>query len=77
MDKLSRWPLLLGAVILAAAALGVDVSQGATSAGVVAAMLALAAVMVGAFTYAEGARHREWWDRARRPQADEDKPTSD
>lgn len=63
MRELSRWPLLLGCVLLAVSALGVDVSQGATSAGVVAALLALSAVCLGAFVYAEGARHREWWQQ--------------
>ena len=67
MKELSRWPLLLAAVLLAAAALTIDLTQTTgTAPSAVAALLALASAAFGAFLYAEGARHREWWDRAHR-----------
>lgn len=72
MRELARWPLLLAAVVLSVTALGVDVTQGAASTGIAVALLALAATAFGAFLYAEGARHREWWDRSH---ADEEDPT--
>lgn len=62
MDKLTRWPLLVAAVALIGTAVGVDLSTG-PGAGIALAMVLLAAVMLGAFVYAEGARHRGWWHR--------------
>lgn len=57
---LSRWPLLVAASVLLTVGLGVDLITGAT---VAAGVIALAAACIGAFLYAEGARHREWWSR--------------
>lgn len=57
MDHLARWPLLTAAATLAALGIGVDLAYGAP---VAYAAWTLAAACVGAFVYAEGARHREW-----------------
>lgn len=69
MSTLSRWPLLLAALALVAAAIGMDLgSEGGTA--VAAALLLLGAVCLGAFLYAEGARRREWWAQHDRDQVD-------
>lgn len=73
MEHLARWPLLLAAVVLAAVAVGLDMSSGPGQALAVAAV-ALASACLGAFLYAEGARHREWWDRPRHGQDGDDAP---
>jgi hypothetical protein len=62
VDKLSRWPLLLAAVTLGVMGVGLDLSNSA-AAGLAVACVALSAACLGAFVYAEGARHREWWHR--------------
>lgn len=62
MEKLSRWPLLLGALALSVTGVGVDLTSDAAR-GLAAVLLVLAAVCLGGFVYAEGARHREWLDR--------------
>jgi hypothetical protein len=66
VDKLSRWPLLLGAVTLGVLGVGLDLSNTA-AAGLAVACVALSAACLGAFVYAEGARHREWWAHHRHP----------
>lgn len=58
MTDLARWPLLTGAATLAALGIGLDLAE---EAAVAYAVWTLAAACVGAFLYAEGARHREWW----------------
>lgn len=72
MDKLSRWPLLLACVVLVVGALGVDYVGSDRGYVLAAALLGLGAASFGAFLYAEGARHREWW--ARRREDDPDDP---
>lgn len=73
MEHLSRWPLLLAACVLAVLAVGLDVSTSAGTALAVAC-LAMAAAAFGAFLYAEGARHREWWDGRHRDDTPADPP---
>lgn len=64
-DKLVRWPTLVGAVVFLTAAIGIDLtSDRATQ--LVTALVALSATCIGAFLYAEGARHREWWQSQQR-----------
>lgn len=64
MRHVARWPLLLAAAVLTATAVGVDLgSEGGR--GVAALLLTLGAVCLGAFTYGEGARHREWSEHER------------
>ena len=67
MTKLARWPLLLAALATCAGALGVDLAAGHAAPSIVAVLLALSAVCLGAFVYAEGARHRDWHDEHRGP----------
>jgi multidrug transporter EmrE-like cation transporter len=55
----TRWPLLLASVTLIGAAIGIDLSTEEAYA-VAAGVAALGAATLGAFVYAEGARHREW-----------------
>lgn len=74
MKELSRWPLLLAAVILGVLGVGLDVSNSA-AAGLAVACVSLAAACLGAFLYAEGARHREWWDRWRHADLEHDDDT--
>lgn len=62
MEHLSRWPLLLAAATLGVLGVGLDLSNSA-AAGLAVACVALSAAALGAFLYAEGARHREWWHR--------------
>lgn len=59
MDKFARWPMLAASAAFTTAAIGIDLSNP-TSAYMVAVLFMLAAVTLGAFIYAEGARHREW-----------------
>jgi hypothetical protein len=66
MDTLKRWPLLLASLALVGAAIGIDLgTEGARSVSV--ALVVLGASCLGAFIYAEGARHREWWGRGSDP----------
>lgn len=60
MDKLARWPLLMAAGFLVATAVGIDISNPPTNGYVVTVLFILGAMCLGAFVYAEGARHREW-----------------
>jgi hypothetical protein len=60
----TRWPTLLASVTLTGTGLALDVAEPA-SAPYAAACLALGAVGLGAFVYAEGARHRDWTDHER------------
>lgn len=62
MDKLSRWPLLLAAVTLGVMGTALDLSNS-SAVGLAVACVALSAAALGAFLYAEGARHREWWSQ--------------
>ena len=55
----ARWPLLLASAVLISAAIGIDLSTDEAYA-VAAGIAALGAGALGAFIYAEGARHREW-----------------
>mgnify|MGYP001764360190 CR=1 FL=1 len=61
MDKehFRQWPLALAAVTLMAAGITLDLT---TQAAIAYGLWVLAAACLGAFVYAEGARHREWWD---------------
>jgi hypothetical protein len=59
-DTLTRWPLLAAAVTLTGTGVAIDVTTD-TAERVAIALLMLAGVAWGAFVYAEGARHREWW----------------
>lgn len=70
MKELSRWPLLLGAMLLIAVAVGIDLTHD-SGLLVVEVLLIIAAVLIGAFVYAEGARHREWWQEIK---GDTDQP---
>lgn len=63
MRELSRWPLLLAAVLLVGAGVGVDYASSERGGLLAAALVTLGAAAVGAFLYAEGARHRDWWGR--------------
>lgn len=63
-DKLVRWPTLVGAALFLTAAVGIDLTSD-RNVNLVQALLALSATCVGAFLYAEGARHREWWQTQR------------
>jgi hypothetical protein len=74
VEQLRRWPLLLAAVTLGVLGVGLDVSNSA-AAGLAVACIALSAASLGAFLYAEGARHREWWHRDTRP-GDDDGPAN-
>jgi hypothetical protein len=60
VERFERWPLLGAAVVLAGTGLALDLTA-AEVAPFAVACLALAAAAFGAFLYAEGARHREWW----------------
>lgn len=59
----ARWPLLAASVTLTGAGLALDLTNPAVS-GFAAACLVLGASAFGAFVYAEGARHREWFTRS-------------
>lgn len=59
MDKFARWPLLLAAGVFTGAAVGLDLTND-TSSYMVVVLFVLASISLGAFIYAEGARHREW-----------------
>jgi hypothetical protein len=72
--ELSRWPLLLAAVALLAAALGVDYVGSDRGYLLSAVLVGLAAAAFGAFVYAEGARHREWREDERGRDAVESPP---
>lgn len=67
MRELARWPLLLAAAVLVAGAIGVDYVSSERGYLLAAVLLGLGASCVGAFLYAEGARHREWWARRDTP----------
>lgn len=69
MRELSRWPLLLAAAILVAAGVGIDYVSSERGYLLSAVLVGLAAAAVGAFLYAEGARHREWLESERRRDA--------
>jgi hypothetical protein len=58
--EFARWPLLLAAVTLMAAGLGLDY---AAQSEVAYGLWALASAAFGGFMYAEGARHRDWNDK--------------
>jgi hypothetical protein len=53
----ARWPLLLAGLTMMSVGIGIDLTNQASIAYV---LWALASACVGAFLYAEGARHREW-----------------
>ena len=57
--EFARWPTLLGGLMLAGAGIGLDL---ATHEALAYGLMGLAAACFGAFLYAEGARHREWWN---------------
>lgn len=59
----TRWPTLLAAVVLVSTGLALDVTNQQYRTFAVAC-LALGSSAFGAFLYAEGARHREWWGRS-------------
>jgi hypothetical protein len=59
MDKFARWPLLLASAVFTSAAIGLDLTSP-TSSYMVVVLFVMAAITLGAFIYAEGARHREW-----------------
>lgn len=63
-DKLVRWPTLVGAAVFLTTAVGIDLTSDHEVA-LVEALVALSASCLGAFLYAEGARHREWWQSQR------------
>jgi hypothetical protein len=58
-ERLERWPLLGASALLLTLGLGVEWTNAAALAG--AGLILLGAATLGAFVYAEGARHREWW----------------
>lgn len=66
MNHLSRWPLLSAATVSAGTGVALDI---ATYPALAAGAWTLAAVCVGAFVYAEGARHREWREDRDTPDA--------
>lgn len=61
-ERLERWPLLGASALLLTLGLGVEWTNAAALAG--AGLILLGAATLGAFVYAEGARHREWWHEA-------------
>lgn len=63
MTHLTRWPLLLAAVLMVAAGVGVDYVSSERGYLLAAVLVGLGAACMGAFLYAEGARHRDWWSR--------------
>lgn len=63
-DKLVRWPTLVGSATFLTVAVGIDLTTEHEVA-LVEALVALSATCLGAFLYAEGARHREWWESRR------------
>lgn len=67
MKELSRWPLLLMTIGLVGAALGIDITVSDADHFAIA-LMGLALASGGAFIYAEGARHREWWSRTLHPE---------
>jgi hypothetical protein len=71
----SRWPLALLCFGLIGAAIALDVT---TDAGqrIAVACESLGIAAGGAFVYAEGARHREWWDAFRARDTPGDTPQS-
>lgn len=75
MRELTRWPLLLAAVVLTTAAVGLDVTQAAGE-RLAVALIIMAATAWGAFLYAEGARHREWWSATLRYGRRDDYPAN-
>lgn len=66
----SRWPLLLAAFILVTSGLALDLSRQETVPFAIACLV-LGATAFGAFVYAEGARHREWWAHKNKEEPDE------
>lgn len=60
MSKFSRWPLGLLSFALISVAVGLDLTTE-TTAAFAGAIEVLGIVTGGAFIYAEGAHHREWW----------------
>jgi hypothetical protein len=60
VTEFGRWPLLICSLLLIGSAVGVDLKvEGAYA--LATALAVLGAASFGAFIYAEGARHREWW----------------
>lgn len=59
MSSYSRWPLLMASIVFASAAVALDLTNG-TSLYMVVVLFVMASITLGAFIYAEGARHREW-----------------
>lgn len=72
----ARWPLLAAAVTLGGAGLALDLSDAGAAPYAVACLM-LSASAFGAFLYAEGARHREWWTRTVTPAFTESDDTPD
>jgi hypothetical protein len=58
MKDLARWPVLLAGAVLASVGIGLDLTKQAP---IAYGLWALSSACFGAFLYAEGARHREWW----------------
>ena len=70
----SRWPLLLGTFLLIGSAVGLDL-KGPGAYNVAIGLASLGAASFGAFIYAEGARHREWWHRRKNTDKSEEDTT--
>lgn len=61
MKEFSRWPLAMLGFGLISIAVALDLTNDAAVV-LAGAIEVLGIATVGAFLYAEGARHREWWE---------------
>ena len=65
MKEFSRWPLGMMGFGLIGVAVAMDLTTD-IAAALASAIEVLGIAVVGAFIYAEGARHREWWEQYRK-----------